>query len=401
MNNYEDVMERKREEIRVLSDYLQIYFEKKTLNSITDVVTVKRKLRTKLRHSVCDNTDLTNFQENVMNISGIEYEYSYQRYDGCLKVDFDTVVIPKIFSKKIIQRTLWTTSGMGAISSLLLAIYILNEYNCQYDDDIYFETYKLMHFLKLKSNKTNKGIIYIDSIQPQFFRTVSDLQVESEIIAIIVDTTCLDYQQSYKIISTFCKKNISCIVVRSHTKLDMLGTEYSKLGSVTYYIPFRIEHEKKIMVKNILKRNMDMLGMFGIWASPKDIPPFWNMSALNRLCSQRISALVKSNKYAYIKLKEALMKKIILPDHSLFILIPMKQLDTNILRKKLKIFVEMERQRDIPIAFATGFGFDIVVIDLYYDVISSSNFIRLAWADILLSDTETLIQDFARCYYEL
>ena len=34
MNNYEDVMERKREEIRVLSDYLQIYFEKKTLNSI-------------------------------------------------------------------------------------------------------------------------------------------------------------------------------------------------------------------------------------------------------------------------------------------------------------------------------------------------------------------------------
>ena len=155
------------------------------------------------------------------------------------------------------------------------------------------------------------------------------------------------------------------------------------------------------MVKNILKRNMDMLGMFGIWASPKDIPPFWNMSALNTLCSQRISALVKSNKYAYIKLKEALLKKIILPDHSLFILIPMKQLDTNILRKKLKIFVEMERQRDIPIAFATGFGFDIVVIDLYYDVISSSNFIRLAWADILLSDTETLIQDFARCYYEL
>lgn len=179
---------------------------------------------------------------NIFNNTKFLYGYSYERYDSYINYpNFCSEFYKVKVTQKYKSKVFFTNSGMSAITSLLLSINnILDKFSFIFPDkDIYFETYDFYNKYINKYNDCNTEIIYIDTISKKFdiekYKMIIDKN--NYIFAVIIDTTCFVPEELNKIIKYVMKKNKLCILVRSHTKLDMMGSEISGLGSILYLIP--------------------------------------------------------------------------------------------------------------------------------------------------------------------
>lgn len=339
----------------------------------------KRSIRRELRRLGCNNLDLTAPEEH--SLINCRFYYDYQRYDCIISILRPSNVIPLTDDSTVASRTFFVSSGMGAISSFILSLYSYNDFSMKYSPDIYFETYKL---LGLFDKSCGTWVHYLDSIQIKPSQTLSTILALTNPSIIILDTTCWSYNESLLHIQQILEHGHICIAVRSHTKLDMLGTEYSKLGSITYYLLKPSDRETVNLLKNVMTHHMEMIGHFGIWAAPEAIPMFWSSDDYKIAAEVRISALREANSFAAQILQNQTSNMVILPEHKLFILLKLssesKMKETD-LRSKLKEHVISKQLEGAPVRMATGFGFDDIVVDLYFDNCTGTNMIRVAFGD--------------------
>lgn len=308
-------IKRRHEEIKILNEYLKYNINMQVNSSFKDVYNLKMFLRNKLREKYFNYMDLTSMNSgDVVKENGIAYKFKYQRFDGQCIVDFEKNVIPVITDCKE-QKTYWTTSGMGAITSLLCSIHLMKKYHFIYTKDIYFESIQLIERLHL-NDMNIYNVVYLDSIQINFYECFSTLKDINAKFAIL-DSTCLDYKNEEMIIAELCRKFSACVVIKSHTKLDMLGTEFSQLGSITYYIGENIENTTSRYIKNIYELNIELIRHLGIFAKPFDIPVFWNHDDFIEINTRRISKIKECNTYAFNQMKLKTYKILKLPQHQL------------------------------------------------------------------------------------
>lgn len=381
----------KKKEIDFLNTFLT---SKQVIKSYTldNIISTKDKIRSRMISKFYEYnyyTLPTNKNEKQYKINNIRYAYNYQRYDISIKVDnffnrlYDIGYLSSLY--------IFTNCGMSSIYSILSALNLTGRFSIEFNDDIYFETYKLItqkKFYNISRYKYNKicfsaRILFLDTISIK--DTIKNLNLKNitRYFAVIIDTTCFFTEDFKKIIDYIISKGIVCILLRSHTKLDMLSTEFSKLGSVFYILPRELSSNRYHTIKNIIHNTNQTLAVIGGYASPEDIPPFWNNKDFFKLNKARISR-VKQNHATVSNILMGSLKnaEVVLPDHQIFFLIRAhKKYSKDELKQKLYSIIKEKKLFNIPIYFAGGFGFDFISLDTYYDVIRDENLIRISIPD--------------------
>lgn len=339
------------------------YFEKCLKKKITSKSNINNLLREKYNH----NYALTNINK-LNNITDIfNYNYNYQRFDSNLTYENYDENFYNI--KGINSKTIFTNCGMSSIFALLFNLSKIGKYKLKIAKDSYFETQQLLKKLKLNFGKK---ITYLDTISDTF-----SFECNTKNSIVIIDTTCYHPHKFKKLIEIIVKNNNLCILLRSHVKLDMLGLEYTFLGSITFMLPEHLTKTRFNRIKKIIKNTIDFCGNTGVIATEKNIFPILNDKEFINLNKDRIKRLNENNIYFYKEIKKYI--NIELHRHNLFSTII---INNNDVQKTIE-FIKKESKKSKGLFFYSGsFGFDYIAVDTYIDLNNNKNTIRISIGDV-------------------
>ena len=387
------ISEYKKNEINYLKKKFNISFPPKV--SLEQYIEIKRNelLSFQEKHRLnITNSDVEK-DKTIFTNPKISFRYSYARFDSYINYSDFLTDFYYINNKKYKTKLFFTNSGMSAITSLLMALkQICKDYQFLFPDkDVYFETYDFYNKYIKENTCGERKIVYIDTIAKLFDadKYLNFLNVNNDIFAIIIDTTCFMPSDLKKFISNILEKNIFCILIRSHTKLDMLGAELSSLGSLLYLIPNDIGDNEFEIIKKIIAESYYVLGKFGSLCLPENFPEIIFDKIFKKINEQRIKRIEKNNYSLFTYLKDSINRgRVILPAHKKFVLYI---IDNNIscndqneiIEKKIKKLVN----NDCQLYSACSFGFDYIALDSYYDINEKNYVIRISMNDSIRDGT--------------
>lgn len=345
----------------------------------------KYEIKNKIKKIYEQNLPYSNVNSSINISLNFNFKYEYQRYDSMLSYkEYD-----KLFYniQNLHTKTIFTNCGMSAIYSLLLSFKMFGNYNFVKEKDIYFETNKLLKLLKLNKGKK---IYYYDTISDNYH---FDINKQNKII--IIDTTCYHSHDFTGCINKLINNSNIVILVRSHIKLDMLGLEYSSLGSVSYIIPDKISFKRFDDIKKIIKNNLEIAGNIGMLATENNIFPLLNDAKLIRLNKERIRRINHNNDIFYAENKK--IETLKSHKHELFTTLIVGEKDT----ARLIDFVKEKAINSKGLFFySPSFGFDYIAVDTYYDTLSKNNTIRISIGDVSIQTIKEFSDYFRREIYD-
>lgn len=387
------ISEYKKNEINYLKKKFNISFPPKV--SLEQYIEIKRNelLSFQEKHRLnITNSDVER-DKTIFTNPKISFRYSYARFDSYINYSDFLADFYYINNKKYKTKLFFTNSGMSAITSLLMALkQICKDYQFLFpDNDVYFETYDFYNKYIKENTCGERKIVYIDTIAKLFdaYKYLNFLNVSNDIFAIIIDTTCFMPSDLKKFISNILEKNIFCILIRSHTKLDMLGAELSGLGSLLYLIPNDIGDNEFKIIKKIIAESYYVLGKFGSLCLPENFPEIIFDKSFKKINEQRIKRIEKNNYSLFTYLKNSIYRgSVILPAHKKFVLYI---IDNNISCKNQNEIIERKIKKlvnnDYQLYFACSFGFDYIALDSYYDINEKNYVIRISMNDSICDET--------------
>lgn len=356
--------------------YLYVLINKKQ-KDYNNVFEHKQYIKSELHKMYDNHYPISNINSIYKNKGQYNYNFEYQRYDAKLEYkDF----VKTFYDVNYPSKVIFTNCGMSSIYSVLQSLKT-NKYNgIKYQNDTYFETQKNIKMLKFRKSNT---IIYLDTISNNF-----NFKCSYKNKIIVIDTTCYHPSSFKKLIKEIIDNNNLCILVRSHTKLDMLGLEYSTLGSITYLFSPNIDSKRFLKYKNIIKTNIEICSNIGLFATEYNIFPFLNDKRTIQHNKNRVERIRTNNSYFYSMLKGNYPIK--LYNHRLF-----STIETNKDIKELKNIVKNFTSKNNKICkYSPSFGFDYIAIDTYIDLNTKNNTIRISVGDVTKKEIDRFIKEF-------
>jgi hypothetical protein len=250
---------------------------------IEELVAQKRELRARLQaRFIAAHPELT---ESNFGFKG-PLRWGYRRFDQRLYVPVGRIY-PGLPSR--MAFTLYTGSGMAAITATLETLDTLVPGSLSLAVDGYFETLRMAGRLQNLRGAVEKpgNVLYLDSVTADE-RPVALAGVE----LVLFDTTCYD-AESPRIAAAVeaCRAaHIPCILLRSHLKLDCLGTEFGRLGSIVVVLTDGLQAP---LMKKLRAGILDRLSLWGAHFSPDAVFPL--MEAARPLTRLRNQAMVAAN----------------------------------------------------------------------------------------------------------
>src|SRR5947199_2699711 len=251
METLERYLDRKYEEITLLNDFLSTPLALRHPGSVVDVIEQKFHLAAarKAEHALHDwaVTETAWAHQGRLRPGPFEFSYDYQRADlevrGPSFYQFD--------SSAAANETIYTSSGMAAISALLLAsVRLMSEADILALPGSYGETLELIESharqLRLVRLKSSPGevasragrlrILLFDSCAPMAAFEATLHCARPQLDLVIFDPTCFSSGSGRirRVLRWARRWQIPIVLVRSHTKLDSLGLEYGRLGSAVF-----------------------------------------------------------------------------------------------------------------------------------------------------------------------
>ena len=383
----------KKDEIKYLQKQCNITFPEEM--SLEEYIKIKRRGLLSLQEN--NKINITNrYIENNINLfknPKLSFQYTYTRFDSYINY-FDFLNdFYLVNNKKYKNKLFFTNSGMSAITSLLMSLKkICNSYSFVFpDSDIYFETYDFYNKYIKNNSVGEKEILYIDTIS-KYFETDKYLKIlntNSNIFAIILDTTCFSPNSLKRFISNILSSNIFCILIRSHTKLDMLGSELSSLGSLLYLIPNNISTDEFNKIKNVIAESYYILGKFGSLCLPENFPEIIFEQNFKKINEQRVKKIEKNNYCLFNYLQKNINRgRVILPVHQKFVLYIVEN-EVAFLKQNIMIEQKIKKmaKNDSQLYYACSFGFDFIALDSYYDINEQNYVIRISMNDAILDES--------------
>ena len=366
----------KNNELNILSKYCEKHQEF-NLQDSKDFLLNKEKLIKEMKFYNFDKYyhDLSNKSSFNIDDENLKYNYTYERFNGQVVVNN---FVEKFYGYSgFLYKHYFTNCGMSAIASVLTSLLCYN--NIRVDlmySETYFETIKLIFNLTKNIQYTLKAL-YIDSIASDFsFDIPSDTLNSYDYI--IIDTTCYLSNKYASLINRIVNSlNKPCILVRSHTKLDMAGTEYSHLGSVSFLYNQSIYNNN---LEKVIEDCRHIIGVIGACLPPEKFPQFMIDEQFIGLNEKRLTR-IENNAEFMISILSKHGIKLKLPNHKQFCLYNFSNKNLDIDTMKNKIIKFCKENNDIGIYHAVSFGFDFIALDGYENFNDKQFKIRVSMCD--------------------
>jgi hypothetical protein len=206
----------------------------------------------------------------------------------------------------------------------------------------------------------------------------------SRLDLVVFDTTCFSSGSGHivRALNWARETTIPIVLLRSHTKLDSLGVEYGRLGSVVFTGG---PHAKQQFLQDFLTETRNAVRLFGGAALPAHFPPYVAAPAYRPLTNTRVAAMLRNNRRAMRHFSAALAGSSAEFHfaHGLYVtLASARTLDESDARDVVaELCADLDR-RGLPLRHAGSFGFDFGAAEWSRDRIGERYVVRIAAADL-------------------
>ena len=376
-----DYTTRKEKELNFLNNYVK-----------PDTVLNKSDIVTKIKSSefLNKNIPLSNMSDEKFCFGKNTLDYTYLRFKHNYTIYNEEKLIGLQYNNEWYYKTIYFNSGMSAITALVESLFEMQKIKIKYSDQIYFETYKILQ----AKNRIKKKYFFAfhDVIEPDFkIENINKDIIDKKCLGIIIDTTCLTETLLEDLVQSCINHNKLVFLVKSFTKLEMLATEYSRIGSLTLIASKQLDKQLTSVYKDLYVGIMQKNINYSCCPSPIDFPPFWDEDEFFNLNALRISKIKTNNSLVYESLKNAQKFAVVKPNHKLFLLIYPKN---NFSRERLIEIckdVAARLSKKFNVKYCGSFGFDFIALDTYVNISDNKETIRLSLNDY----DEKVVENFA------
>lgn len=402
METSEAYLDRKYQEIRLLNGFLADPLAVRRPASTFEVIEQKFKLAAALKseHELHDwaLTETAWAHPGRLRAGPFEFAYDYQRAD--LQVRGPSFYR---FDDGAANETIYTSSGMAAISALLLAsARTMGEADILMLPGSYSETLELIEtyarHLRLIAVKSPPGdlgraaerarILLLDSCTPAAAYEATLRCANPQLDLIVFDTTCFSCGSGRirRVVNWAHRSDIPIVLVRSHTKLDSLGLEYGRLGSAVLVAGRKgAAKEKQQRLGDLGTEMRNAVRLLGGAALPAHFPPYVGTEAYRVLTHRRIAAILRNSRRTARPFASRLagLSGELHFAHGLFVtLAPERLLDEPQARQIASDLSADLSKAGLPFRHAGSFGFDFGAAEWSRDTARDRYVVRIAVPDL-------------------
>jgi len=341
-------------------------------------------------------------------VGAYRFAFGYQRAD--LSVRGPAIYDAPRAASPMRRETFYTGSGMSAIAAAVVALLrVRGELEIVAPRDCYNETRELFASLRPKlsvvspsiaANDAGSGcertrVLLIDSSVSAGF---GEFRRSRCIDAVLFDTTCLA-QSSSRIASAIdwaLRRRMPMLLVRSHAKLDSLGIEYGRLGSIVLLRP-RADAPRR-WIEALPRAIADSIRLYGVAAIPAHFQPFSGSEEYRQCTRARTASIIRSTRRMARRLSEVLPARSVRRfQHALYVaLVPDRNFALKDVKRLAGELCSALAQDGLPVKHAGSFGFDFVAVEWFFDPLLRRNVIRVAGADLPEEIVERIIDGVER-----
>jgi hypothetical protein len=411
-------LERKHREISLLNGCLECPLELQRSTSPEMAMAQKFRLAAAIKaERALQNWSITETawaSHQPVKSGAFEFNYGYQRAD--LRVHGPPIYRAlQSSSANLVQETIYASSGMSAMAALLSALSKLCDCaELLVPNGCYSETQELFDSfgsrfrtlppeagtgLPRRGNRVLRAALIDSSVRAGFF--AFEKMVTDDIDLVIFDTTCFGRSSTRirRIVEWALRSNLPLALVRSHAKLDCLGIEYGRLGSVVLAAPLQgILNGRLKWLTGLIRGTSESIRLLGSAPIPANFPPFAAGRAFERCTVDRIAAIIRNNRRMVRLLSARLGAAQVAASfqHGLYFTLELagnpSVADATGLANSLCRELESSA---LPVAHAGSFGFDFIAIDRFADSWSRCNVIRVAASDLPVSVVDRVAEGIA------
>ncbi len=342
-------------------------------------------------------------------VGAYEFSFGYQRAD--LEVRGPSIYDVPGRRSELRQYTLYTGSGMGAVAVVFTALLRLCQHvHVHASRGFYGETRELLEsfgervalaFTAARSGSPKRvasvaisprkspspeeatRVLLIDSCVSAGFENYRDVHAD-HFDLVVFDTTCF-WQTSARIrrvVAWASQAHLPLALVRSHAKLDALGIEYGRLGSVV--LLWQPANARAAWMRELRRAVDASVRLYGAAAIPAHFPPFTGTEAYERASRARIAAIVRCTRRLARHLSLALGRDAVRRfQHGLYLaLIPGRDMQIDDVKHAADDLCSTLARQGLLAKHAGSFGFDFIAVEWFYDTIARRNVIRVTGADL-------------------
>jgi hypothetical protein len=232
-----------------------------------------------------------------------------------------------------------------------------------------------------------------DGLAPQLRGPHSPLDV------VVCDTTCWAQSSGHvrRVVAWALERSLPLILVRSHAKLDCVGIEYGRLGSVVLAWDRRGAHD---WMRDVVREVRESIRLFGTAPIPAHFPPFTGADAYRSLSAARTAAIIRNVRRLARRLASTpLHDGMTVYHHGLYLtLSPRGELRVRDVKRAMDAMCRTLCDAGLPVRHAGSFGFDFTALEWFPDPLTRRNVIRIAPGD-LPAETIDLIGDGVAAWF--
>jgi hypothetical protein len=340
--------------------------------------------------------------------------FGYQRADLVVR---GPSVYPHLDARrnKLAEETIYTASGMSALATLITALLATRgTLEVIGIEGGYAETRELLERFRDRvrcvpvrgaqrsrtapSDPAAARIVWLDSaVSSSFARRMRLAPHACDLV--VVDTTCFwrGSARIRRLLRWARERDVPLALVRSHAKLDCLGIEYGRMGSIV--LAWRRSGQHAWM-RELSSEARSAVRLLGCAAVPAHFPPFVADDDYAACSAARTASIIRNTRRLARRLcASTLGGGVTAFQHGLYLtLAPRGELRARDVRRAAEALCEALASQDLPVRHAGSFGFDFVALEWFPDPQTRRNLVRIAPGDVPLAIIDRVADGIVRWF---